>query len=250
MILIKRISFNYTDNHQYNIVTSVCNLLCFKPITATMDLFGKKPTPKEQMRQTDRVIRKTQRDMERERADLDRTEKKLELEIKQAAKAGNKQAVTVLAKQLVNLRKQKTKTYAVGSKMQAIGTQGKLMQSNMKMADAMATTTKTMVSMNKIMDPQKTAATMQEFERQNMKMEMTDEMISDSLDDILGESGDEEEQDAIVTQVLDEIGIEISGKLADAPSAGRGALGTKSKASASGVSDDDIERQLAQLKAL
>ena len=37
--------------------------------------------------------------------------------------------------------------------------------------------------------------------------------VSDSLDDILNESGDEEEQDAIVSQVLDEIGIEISGKV-------------------------------------
>lgn len=33
------------------------------------------------------------------------------------------------------------------------------------------------------------------------------------MDDILAESGDEEESDNIVTQVLDEIGIEISGKV-------------------------------------
>jgi len=38
-------------------------------------------------------------------------------------------------------------------------------------------------------------------------------VVNDSLDDILGESGDEEEQDAVVSQVLDEIGIEISGKV-------------------------------------
>lgn len=37
--------------------------------------------------------------------------------------------------------------------------------------------------------------------------------VDDTLDDILNESGDEEEQDAIVNQVLDEIGIEISGKV-------------------------------------
>ena len=37
--------------------------------------------------------------------------------------------------------------------------------------------------------------------------------VNDTLDDILTESGDEEEQDAIVTQVLDEIGIDISGKV-------------------------------------
>jgi len=213
-----------------------------------MDLFTKKPTVKEELRKTDQVLRKTQRNLERERTDLDRTEKKLEADIKLAAKQGNKQAVAVLAKQLVNLRKQKTKTYAVGSKMQAIGTQGKMMHSNMKMADAMGTTTKSMVAMNKVMDPQKTAQTMREFERQNAKMEMTEEMISDSLDDILNESGDDEEQDAIVSQVLDEIGIEISGKLLDAPAAGRGSLASKSKASA--AADDDIERQLAALKDL
>ena len=37
--------------------------------------------------------------------------------------------------------------------------------------------------------------------------------VNDTLDDMLNESGDEEEQDAIVNQVLDEIGIEISGKV-------------------------------------
>ena len=47
----------------------------------------------------------------------------------------------------------------------------------------------------------------------NTKMEMTEEMMNDTLDDILADSDEEEEQDAIVNQVLDEIGIEISGKV-------------------------------------
>lgn len=37
--------------------------------------------------------------------------------------------------------------------------------------------------------------------------------MNDTLDDILNESGDEEESDAIVNQVLDEIGIEIGSKV-------------------------------------
>ena len=37
--------------------------------------------------------------------------------------------------------------------------------------------------------------------------------VNDTLDDILGESGDESEEDAVINQVLDEIGIEISGKV-------------------------------------
>ena len=39
------------------------------------------------------------------------------MEIKKAAKAGNKQACTVLAKQLVQLRKQKTRTYTATSQV-------------------------------------------------------------------------------------------------------------------------------------
>ena len=38
-------------------------------------------------------------------------------------------------------------------------------------------------------------------------------IVNDTLDEMLDESGDEEEQDAIVTQVLDEIGIDISGRV-------------------------------------
>lgn len=38
-------------------------------------------------------------------------------------------------------------------------------------------------------------------------------LVSDTLDDIMTESGDEEETEGIVNKVLDEIGIEISGKV-------------------------------------
>lgn len=212
-----------------------------------MSFFSKKPTVEQQLKANDRVLRKTQRDLERDRNKMEREEKKLEMDIKKAAKQGNKQACAVLAKQLVALRKQKTRSFNTGSKISAVGNQQKLMHSNMKMAGAMGTTTKTMQQMNKVMDPQKTARMMQEFEKESTKMEMSEEMINDTLDDILTESGDEEEQDAIVSQVLDEIGIDIQGKLLDAPSAHGGKLGESSK---SREADDEIERQLAALKDL
>merc|ERR1711893_119820 len=66
-------------------------------------------------------------------------------------------------------------------------------------------------------------------------------MMNDALDDILTESGDEEEEDAIVNQVLDEIGIEISGKMKMAPDAGKDELGALD-------SDVDIAKKLADLK--
>ena len=49
------------------------------------------------------------------------------------------------------------------------------MGANVKLAEAMAETAKTMGQMNKQMDPMKVAQTMSEFEKQNMRMEMTEE---------------------------------------------------------------------------
>merc|ERR1711953_1474183 len=111
----------------------------------------------------------------------------LEAEIKKAAKMGNKDACKILAKQLVQLRNQKTRTYAAGAKMSSIQSQAKMMHTNQKMAQSMA-------------------KTMQNFEKENMKMEMTEEMMNDAMESAFAESGDEEEADNIMNQVLDEIG--------------------------------------------
>lgn len=68
--------------------------------------------------------------------------------------------------------------------------------------------------------------------------------VNDNLDDILNESGDEEESQNILDKVLDEIGIEIKGKLGEAPGVLSNVPGS------SKVSDDDLEKQLERLKAL
>merc|ERR1711872_143263 len=110
-------------------------------------------------------------------------------------------------------------------------------------------TTKTMGNMNKMMNPQQVAKTMQEFSMANTKMEMTEEMMNDTLDDILADSDDEAEQDAVVSQVLDEIGIEISGKMGEAPSAGKGQLVPRPSARKIRKLTRRSRKCLAQLKA-
>ena len=43
----------------------------------------------------------------------------------------------------------------------------------------------------KVMNPQAVAQTMRDFEMANTKMNMTEEMMNDTLDDIMNEDGDE-----------------------------------------------------------
>ncbi|XP_066137522.1 charged multivesicular body protein 2b-B isoform X2 [Euwallacea fornicatus] len=198
----------------------------------------------EEQKETDKVLRKVGRDLDRDRLKLEREEKKLEQEIKKLAKEGNNEGCRILAKQLVQLRKQKTRSYAASSKVTGVQFQNKAMGANVKLAESMGIAGKTMANMNKLMKPEQLAATVNAFTKENMKMEMTDEMINDTLDDMLTESGDEEESDNIITQVLDEIGIEVSGKMSGAPLPESGKVGSKSK----GLTDDEIEAQLAQLR--
>lgn len=70
------------------------------------------------MRANERELRKVGRDVERDRRELEREEKKLEMEIKRLAKSPtNKDAIRVLAKQLVQIRRQKGRTYAANSRV-------------------------------------------------------------------------------------------------------------------------------------
>ncbi|XP_065057082.1 charged multivesicular body protein 2b-like [Rhopilema esculentum] len=209
-------------------------------------MFSKKPNPKEQVKQQKRQLNKVQREMTRDRGALERQEKQLENEIKKAAKAGNKQLATTLAKQLVQLRKTKTRNLAASGKITAVGHQATAMHATHKMAGSMQTATKAMGAMNKHISPEELARTLQEFEKESAKMDMSEEMINDTLESVFDESGDEEEQDAVVSQVLDEIGIEISGKLAGAPMASK-SLPKASKATSD--EDKEIEDMLAKLKA-
>lgn len=91
------------------------------------------------------------------------------------------------------------------------------MGANVKLAESMGVAGRTMADMNRIMKPEQIAATVNAFTKENMKMEMTDEMsesrlfsrilfvtwycflVNDTLDDMLTESGDEEESDNIVS---------------------------------------------------
>lgn len=58
------------------------------------------------------------------------------------AKEGNKQACVILAKQLVQLRNQQTRNVAASARITGIKTHTQVMASNIKLGEAMKTTTK------------------------------------------------------------------------------------------------------------
>lgn len=73
--------------------------------------------------------------------DLEREEKKLEQQIKQLAKQGQTQSCKMLAKHLVEIRKQKNRNMLANTKIGAIGTQTKMMGANEALANAISSST-------------------------------------------------------------------------------------------------------------
>jgi division protein CdvB (Snf7/Vps24/ESCRT-III family) len=81
------------------------------------------------------------------------------------------------------------------------------------MGDAMKGVTKAMGQMNRRMNLPSLQKIMQEFERQNEKMELVSEVMGDAIDDALEGDEEEEETEDLVNQVLDEIGIDINSEV-------------------------------------
>lgn len=72
-----------------------------------------------------------------------------------------------------------------------------------------------MQNMNRQMNLPQIQKILHEFEKQSEIMDMKEEMINETMDDALEDEGDEEESDAIVNQVLDELGLQLGDKLSD-----------------------------------
>jgi len=178
---------------------------------------GKTKTLKEILRENKRMISRAIRELDRERAALEREEKKLTIDIKKMAKEQQMGAVRIMAKDLVRTRTHVTKFIEMRSHLQSCGLKLQTVKSHQAMADAMKNTTTAMVKMNKAVDAPAINKMMAEFEKENMKSEMMQEIMGEMMDDAMEQDGDSEEQDKIVSQVLDEIGVSFGEEIPDAP---------------------------------
>lgn len=180
--------------------------------------FGsKKKTTKEILRENKRMIKRAIRELQRERKAMERQEKTTIAEIKKNAKANQIDAVKIGARDLVRTRNFIKKFIKMESQMNTVSMQLQLMKSTEAMNSAMKGVTKAMIRMNKQLKLPKMRKIMQEFMKQNEMMEMKQEMTEENLDMALEGEEDDEEEERIVGQVLDEIGVQFGETVPSAP---------------------------------
>lgn len=201
----------------------------------------------EQMKIHKKQINGAIRELEREKNKLATNERKLIADIKANAKKNQMNAVKIMAKDLVRCRKYQSKFLEMKTHLQGVNLQLQTMKSTQAMASSMATVGKIMHSMNQKIDAPSMQKIMKEFQRENEKMQMTEEMMGDAVDGIMED--DEEEQENVVNMVLDEIGIEMGDKM-NATAHGNIQAGPQAEAAAqpAGGAEEDLESRLAALK--
>ena len=149
--------------------------------------FFSRTTPEEMLRKNQRALTRAMRDLDRERSKLEQQEKKLILDIKKMAKAGQMDAVKIMAKDLVRTRNYIKKFITMRANIQAISLKVQTLKSQASMANAMKGVTKAMKSMNNKMNLPQIQKIMMEFEKQSEIMDMKEEVMNDAIDEVIGE---------------------------------------------------------------
>ena len=206
------------------------------------------------------MLDKSIRELDRERSSLLSQDKMLAAEIKKLARQGQLEAVKLMAKDLVRTRHSIAKLHVLKSQLQAVRLR------TQTMADAMRGVTRAMKDMNSQLNVPRLNNIMQDFERQNGRMENTTDTLSDTIDNTMIADGEEEESEELVSQVLDELGCNIDVQLVDAPNSRDGVQvpkvaapqaetfeyvleGADSTTDAHGTSiDDDLQTRLDNLR--
>uniref|UniRef100_A0A8C3Y5Y2 Charged multivesicular body protein 2A n=1 Tax=Catharus ustulatus TaxID=91951 RepID=A0A8C3Y5Y2_CATUS len=186
-------------------------------------LFGRRRTPEELLRQNQRALARAVRELDRERQKLEAQEKKIIVDIKKMAKQGQMDAVRVMAKDLVRTRRYVRKFIAMRANVQGVAL--RTLKSNSAMASAMRGVTRAMATMNRQLKLPQIQRILQEFQKQSELMDMKEELMNDAIDDALGDEDDEDESDAVVSQVLDELGLNLTDELASERGGDWGDLG-------------------------
>ncbi|ANB13131.1 ESCRT-III subunit protein DID4 [Sugiyamaella lignohabitans] len=141
----------------------------------------------------------------------------------------------------------KTQLQAVSLRMQTV-------RSNQQMMQSMKGATQLLGAMNRQMNLPGLQRIAMEFEKENDIMDQRQEMMDDAIDDSM--ENDEEESEEIVNQVLDEIGIDLSQSLQEAPSGLGAPTGVQETRVAQAVGgsgtgsteDDDLQARLDSLR--
>jgi len=184
------------------------------------NIFGKNNTPeaqkevaKQQVREWTRKMKGEVRGIEREIQKIEREENKVKLEIKAAAKAGNLNGATYLAKEIVRSNKAKERMYLTRTQLNSVQMELQTQVATMKMADSLKSSTDVMKHMTKLINVPQLKDTMRELSKEMMKAGLIEELVEDAMDSMDNEGDMEEATEVEVQKILADLAVEAGSKV-------------------------------------
>ena len=193
------------------------------------------------LRDNKNAIRTSLREIDREERQIEKRRKEVEAKIKKSAQQNRIGEVKIFAKDLVRIKKAIEKFEMAKANLQGIQIQLMTASGQEAIVSSMKNACKSYKMLNGLMDPKAMQKIMAEYQKESMKQEIMSEVMEGTMDDALG--SDQTAEDELVDQVLQEIGVSVTGNMGDVPTgeiAQPAAAATESKA-------DDITNRLNNL---
>lgn len=216
-----------------------------------MGLFGSgKPSYEKTKEKVDAIakgLRAESRQLDRQIHAIEREEQKTIQLVKAAAKKNEMDSCKILAKGLVQSKKQKGRIYASKAQLNSVVMQMKNQVAQMKMAGSIQSSTEVMKTMSGLMRIPEMQKTMTEMSKEMMKMGIIEEMMEDTFDSVLDDV-DEGVVDEEVEKVLFEV---TKGKLEGLPSVAASLPAGATATTTTELSDEEpLEDMTSRLEAL
>lgn len=181
-----------------------------------MGLFGKsnERNPKEMVTEWNHKLRKESYQLDRQINAIKREEEKIKRSLKEAAKKGDKDICTILAKEIVRARKAINKIYTSKAHINSVMLQMKNQLAVLRVAGSLQKSTEVMQAMQSLIRVQEVAHTMQEMSKEMMKAGIIEEMLDETFEGV----EDTEEMEEAAQNEIDKVLFEITeGKIGEAP---------------------------------
>jgi charged multivesicular body protein 2A len=178
------------------------------------NLFSEPKSLRQIAREQRRVIDRAMRELKRQNEKVARDEEALIAEMKVAARDHRVATVKIMALDLVRLRNQRHQSTVTTGTLRAVNMKLSGMVSTAVVTETLDTVGKAMGQANKEFDQSRIQDVARQFTKQSQMLDVKSEMFADTIED-MDEIEDEEESDAIVNQILDEIGINFGHQLGE-----------------------------------
>lgn len=206
-------------------------------------------TPKQMMRECEKDLIKGMRQLERTIEDLEWDDKRLIDEAKQAGRDNKIALAKQKAREVIRLRGATVRLNGMMAKMREVQINVRIMQSTHDMQVAMLSVTKAMVRINRKFNVPNVAQIIKTFERESYKLNTTQDMMDDAMDDTMSQYDDPDAENELVQQVMDEIGLNLSDQLGNTPKTRVGGAATTGAVGVNNNNNDDDD-VLARLENL